>query len=567
MTLLFTLNQKITNKHQNQTMRINPLVCADAYKLSHRGFMNPLTEIIYSNLTPRTLKYLPIPKELHTDKAAFFGLQVFIKDFLINDWNDLFFSQPKEKVIAKFKRRCDTFLGPGSVSMEHFEELHDLQYLPISIKALPEGSLVNEKVPFLTIQNTNPKFAWLTNYLETILSCEIWKPCYTATLTAGYKKLVNKFADETVGNKNHTLFQLHGFEFRGMSGRYDAAIAGAGLLLNSCGTDTMPAIDVLEDFYNANAENELIAASVPASEHAVSSLGTSLQGELEFFREAITKHYPTGIVSLVADTYDFFRVVTEYAQELKNDILNRKVNAIGLAKVVFRPDSGNPVKIVCGWKVKYENDYVLKSSLDDVFEIEKHDAITFDNGKTVNEIVWTGSEHVLGRELESPEIKGAVECLWDVFGGTESEKGYKVLNERTGLIYGDSCTFQVINNILQRLKEKGFASSNILFGVGSFSMQYCTRDSLGMAQKATWAQVDGKGYDLFKEPKTDGPAGFKKSAKGLLRVDLIDGEYVLKDQCTPEEEAGGELKEVFRDGKLLKDFTLSEVRANLAAYL
>lgn len=499
-------------------MNIRPINCADAYKLSHRGFMDPKTEIIYSNLTPRTSKYLPVLEQFYDNKAVFFGLQYFIKDFLIREWNERFFNLPKEVVISEFKRRTDTYLGKDNVSMKHFEDLHDLGYLPISIKALPEGSAVPMKVPFLTIVNTDNRFAWLTNYLETILSCEVWKPCVTATLTKSMRKMVDFYADETVGNRNHTMFQLHGFEFRGMSGRHDAAISGAGLLLNSCGTDTIISIDLLEEFYNADAEKEFIAASVPASEHAVTSLGTSLEGELEFFREAITKHYPTGIVSLVADTYDFFKVVTEFAESLKIDILNRKPNALGLAKVVFRPDSGNPIKIVCG----------------------DPDA-----------------------EIGSPEYKGAVECLWEVFGGTVSDKGYKVLHERVGLIYGDSCTSEIMFGILENLKKKGFASSNIVFGVGSYSLNYSTRDSLGIAQKATWAQVDGVGYNLYKEPKTDGDAGFKKSAKGLLRVNLVEGEYVLQDCCTWEEEQGGELKEVFRDGKLLIDQTLAEIRARV----
>jgi nicotinamide phosphoribosyltransferase len=309
------------------------------------------------------------------------------------------------------------------------------------------------------------------------------------------------------------MFQLHGFEFRGMSGRYDAKASGAGLLLSTYGTDTVSAIDYLEDYYNADAEKEFIAASVPASEHAVTSLETALTSEEEFFRKAITEDYPTGIVSLVSDTYDFFKIVTETVTNLKDDILNREVNALGLAKVVFRPDSGDPVKIVCG----------------------DPDA-----------------------PVDSPEYKGAVECLWDVFGGILSDKGYKVLNERVGLIYGDSCTQPVIYNILEGLKKKGFASSNIVFGVGSYSMNYATRDSLGIAQKATWALVDGVGYDLFKAPKTDN--GMKVSAKGLLRVDIVDGEYVLKDQCTLEEEAGGELKTVFEDGKIIRETSLSQIR-------
>lgn len=495
-------------------MNSNPLTNTDAYKLSHAGFMDDRTEKIYSNLTPRTNKYMPLDHNFYDGKAVFFGLQYFIKDYLINEWNREFFNKPKDEVIKKFKRRLDTFLGKDSINIKKFEQLHDLGYLPIKIKALPEGSAVPMKVPFLTIINTHDDFAWLTNYLETVLSCELWKPCFTATLVKSYKNLVNQYADETVGNRDHTMFQLHGFEFRGMSGRHDAAISGAGLLLSSYGTDTVPAIDLLEDYYNADAEKEFIAASVPASEHAVTSLETSLSSELDFFRKAITIDYPSGIVSLVSDTFDLFKILTEFVTILKDDILNRKVNDIGLAKVVFRPDSGDPIKIVCG----------------------DPDA-----------------------PIGSPEFKGAVECLWDVFGGNVSEKGYKVLHERVGLIYGDSCTQPVIHGILQGLKDKGFASNNIVFGVGSYSMNYATRDSLGIAQKATWAQVSGKGYDLYKDPKTD--TGMKKSAKGLLRVDVVDGEYVLKDQCTPEEEMGGELQTIFEDGKILKETSLSEIRS------
>lgn len=500
-------------------MTINPLSCADAYKLSHKGFMSKKTEKIYSNLTPRTSKYMPVLPEFFDDKAVFFGLQYFIKDFLINDWNNEFFNKPKNEVITKFKRRCDTYLGKDAVCMEHFEMLHDLGYLPIKIKALPEGSLVPMKVPFLTIINTDDRFAWLTNYLETILSCEVWKMCFCATLTRSFRKMVEIYADNTVGNRNHIPFNLHGFEFRGMSGRHDAAACGAALLLNSCGTDTIVAIDFLEEFYNANSEKEFIAASVPASEHAVTSLGSSISSELDFFREAIKTYYPSGIVSLVSDTYDFFKVITEFAKELKEDIINRIPNSLGLAKVVFRPDSGDPVKIVVGDP---------------------------------------------SAEKVSPEYKGAIECLWDIFGGTISEKGFKILNERVGLIYGDSCTQPIVYGILEGLKKKGFASSNITFGIGSFSMNYATRDSLGIAQKATWAQVDGKGYELFKDPITD--SGMKKSAKGLLRVNKIGDEYILKDQCTLEEENGGELIPVFENGKLLKDYTLAEVRENLSKY-
>lgn len=576
---------------------VQPLHLSDAYKLSHKGFMDAGTEYIYSNFTPRTLKHFPVPASKRDDAAVLFGLQYFIKKVLIESWNEGFFKLPKETVIKKFKRRCDTYLGKDSVSMSHFEDLHDLGFLPILIKALPEGSLVPSKVPFLTITNTDPKFAWLTNYLETVLSCSLWKPCYTATLVREYKKLVNKYADETVGNRNHTVFSLHGFEFRGMSGVEDAAISGAGLLLSSYGTDTIVSIDLLEDYYNADAEKELVACSIPASEHSCASLGTSMDGELEFFRRCITEFYPRGLVSLVSDTYDLFQVLSEFTVRLKDDILNRQPNELGLAKTIFRPDSGNPVDIICGIDIpEMANGGSIKDTIEEAADyfVEKLTKETGHGERGANHLTeyfkWNGKVYILIIDVEwnrhdkiyyyidgynvkrceetilTPEQKGAVECLWDVFGGTISDKGYKVLHERVGLVYGDSCTYSVIESVLERLKRKGFASNNIVFGIGSYSMTYATRDSIGGAQKATWAQVRSTGYDLFKTPKTD-VGGMKKSAKGLLRVDKIDGVYTLRDQCTPEEEAGGELRPVFRDGKLLIDDTLSNIRARVAESL
>lgn len=494
----------------------NVLLNCDAYKISHKGFMDAGTEVIYSNFTARSDKYLPVLKDRFDSKAVFFGLQYFVVDYLMNEWNNTFFSQPKDKVIAKFKRLVDAYLGAGAVSMEHFEELHDLGYLPIEIKALPEGSRVNIKVPMLTIKNTDKRFAWLTNYLETVMSCELWKPITTATIIAEYRKLVNEYALKTTDSLDGTMFQLHGFEFRGMSGRKDAAINGAAFLLSSCGTDTIPAIELLEDFYNADCTKEFIAASVPASEHSIACLGTAVKGELESYRKWITVDYPTGIVSLVSDTYDYWKVLTEYLPALKADILARPVNAIGLSKVVIRPDSGNPADIICG-----------------------------------NPLAVVGS----------PEYKGSIQLLWETFGGTVSEQGYKVLDSHIGLIYGDSITLEVALDVFRRLEAKGFASTNVVFGVGSYTMQYLTRDSLGMAVKAVYAEVDGVGYELFKDPITD--SGMKKSAKGLLRVEQEGDNFVLYDQQTKEQEQQGALQTVFKDGVLVSSTSLQEIRARL----
>lgn len=572
------------------------LANTDSYKLSHKGFMDEGTQVIYSNFTARADKYLPVLKHRFDHKAVFFGLQYFVVDYLINEWNNTFFSQPKEKVIGKFKRLVDAYLGAGAVPMDHFEQLHDLGYLPIEIKALPEGSRVNIKVPMLTIKNTDNRFAWLTNYLETVMSCELWKPITTATIVAEYRKLVNEFALKTTGSLEGTMFQLHDFSFRGMSGRKDAAINGAAFLLSSCGTDTIPAIEVLEDFYSADCTKEFIAASVPASEHSIACLGTAVKGELESYRKWITQDYPTGIVSLVSDTYDYWKVLTEYLPALKADILARPVNAIGLSKVVIRPDSGNPVDIICGTVGKtyqtleeaitevneehfeeasadcegsynigcesYSTNVYIKSeakcyTLTTPFNYNRHDKQYYyiDN-------YGSGAGETTAEEFQpTPEVKGSIQLLWETFGGTVTEQGYKVLDSHIGLIYGDSITLEVAEEVFKRLEAKGFASTNVVFGVGSYTMQYLTRDSLGMAVKATYAEVDGVGYELFKDPITD--TGMKKSAKGLLRVEKEGDDFVLYDQQTKEQEQQGALQTVFRDGILVTQTSLSEIRNRL----
>lgn len=232
------------------------------------------------------------------------------------------------------------------------------------------------------------------------------------------------------------------------------------------------------------------------------------EGEIKTFERLITKVYPAGVVSIVSDTWDFWQVITEFLPALKEKILARD------GKVVIRPDSGDPVKIVIGDK----------------------DAVP-----------------------GSPEYKGTIECMWEVFGGTITEQGYKLLDAHIGLIYGDGITPEKAEAILEGLKQKGFACYNVVLGLGSYTYEYVTRDSFGFAMKATYGEVGGVGRDIFKDPKTDD--GTKKSARGLLQVYRnTEGNLVLKDRCTWEEEAAGELKPVFRDGALLVDWTLAEIR-------
>lgn len=277
-------------------MNYSPILLKDGYKVGHRFQYPEGTTLVYSNMTPRRSRIDEV------DEILFFGLQYFIKKYLIKEFDEYFFNQPKEAVLAAYKRRIDNYLGKDSVQIDHIAALHDLGYLPLEVKALPEGSLVPLRVPLLTIKNTLAEFFWLTNMLETLLSAIIWKPCTSATTAFQYLKTFDRYTEETVGiDKSFIPWQGHDFSFRGMSGIEDAVLSAAGHLLSFAGTDTIPAIDFLEEYYNANADTELIGGSVAATEHSVMCMGTKNE-EIKTFRRLINEIYPTGIVSIVSDT-------------------------------------------------------------------------------------------------------------------------------------------------------------------------------------------------------------------------------------------------------------------------
>lgn len=311
-----------------------------------------------------------------------------------------------------------------------------------------------------------------------------------------------------------------------------------------------------------------------------------LAAETAFLKHFITKVYPDGFCSYVSDTFSFFDVITTIASKLKHEILSRD------GKLVFRPDSGNPIDIICGIEVmdftkvtdfEEAKDWALESIIDRVREETANgccgpsyveDYFKFENKvyRIKVCIEWNRYDrqfyYIDGYSVRScdeatltVEQKGAVECLWDIFGGTITNKGYQTLDSHIGLIYGDSISLKTASEILKRLAAKGFSSANIVFGIGSFTYNYVTRDTLGTAIKATHAVVNGEPIDLYKDPKTD--SGMKKSAKGLLRVEYENGHYVLYDQQTEEQEKQGLLETVFENGKLVKKQTLAEIRDRL----
>jgi nicotinamide phosphoribosyltransferase len=301
-------------------------------------------------------------------------------------------------------------------------------------------------------------------------------------------------------------WQGHDFSFRGMAGIEAAALSGMGHLLFFTGTDTIPALDLIEQYYPTDKADYLIGGSVAATEHSVMCAGGE-ESEIQTFNRLLDL-YPSGVFSVVSDTWDLWKVCTEFLPALKSRIMARD------GKLVIRPDSGDPVKIICGDTDAPEG---------------------------------------------TPERKGVVELLWETFGGTTTDKGYKLLDSHIGCIYGDSINYERALKIMSGLMGKGFASGNIVFGIGSFSYQYVTRDTFGFAMKATWVEVDGKGIDIFKKPKTDD--GMKNSAKGRLAVHMENGVGLfLVDQASEQEEAESWLTPVWKDGQFLRTDSFEQIR-------
>lgn len=479
---------------------ILPMLYADFYKADHRRQYPEGTRVVYSNLTPRGSRVDGI------NHVVVFGIQYFVKEYLYRRFSEGFFWQPKEAVLRQYKRRLDNALGKDVVpSVEHVAALHDLGFLPIEVKALPEGTCCPMRVPCLTIRNTRPEFFWLTNFLETILCNVLWGPMTSATTAFEYRRVLDQYAGWTSDMPEFVPWQGHDFSMRGHFGLEAALLSGAAHLLSFTGTDTIPAIDFLEEFYGADSDRELIGGSVPATEHSVMSFGGQA-GELATFRRLL-QLYPSGVVSVVSDTWDYWRVVTKVLPLLRAEVMGRD------GKLVIRPDSGNPVNILCG----------------DLFAPEG-----------------------------SPERKGTIEALWDVFGGTINSKGFRQFDPHIGVIYGDSITLDRCQSICARLMDRRFASTNVVLGIGSYTYQYVTRDTFGFAMKATYGDVGGQPVSIYKDPKTD--SGIKKSARGLLRV---NADLTLSENVSPEEERGGLLETVFVDGVLVREQSLADIRGRL----
>lgn len=483
-------------------MRLRPLHLIDGYKVDHRSQYPKGTTKVYSNFTAR---YSRVPESAG---ITWFGLQYWLTAYLMELWDDEFFDLPINEVLKAYKRRINHYLGPDAITFDHIEALHKLGFLPLHIKGIDEGAVVPYGVPAMTITNTEPDFFWLTNMLETNLSNVLWQATTSASTAREYRAAFKRSGvPDAVAQ-----FLGHDFSYRGLPGTEAAMLSGAAHLIHFAGTDTVPALDLIEDYYNFDVEKDgLLGVSVPATEHSVMSMGLK-DGEQATF-ERLMKIYPSGFLSVVSDTWDLWTVIGKYLPALKDQIMARN------GRLVIRPDSGDPVDILCGF------DYPVE-----------------------------------GGELVR---KGVVECLWDIFGGTPEQHG-RVLDSHIGVIYGDSITRDRQDEIARRLQRKGFSPANVVLGIGSYTYQMVTRDTHGIALKATYGEINGVGQAIFKKPATDD--GSKNSAKGLLTVIRTDdGKLVLLEDQSWENEGKGELKTRFKDSTLFNLQTFKAVRAKAGA--
>ncbi len=480
---------------------INPMLLCDFYKTVHSDMINPGMTKSMSYYTPR------MSRVKRWDKVVMFGLQMFCKTWLIDYFNENFFEKTEDEVVAEYQRVLDVTLGKGIYGIEKIRKLHKLGYLPLEITALPEGTMVPMHIPMFGITNTHDDFAWLPQALESLISAEMWYPQITATVGKTYRDIVNKYYDLTCDDNTPRARALGAFDFRGDM-CVDAALkAGAGWCLSFLNTATVPAIPYLEEMFNCDCEKEPVAFGSVSTEHFVMCSNYAVDGdEITFLRKLLTELYPNTSFSCVLDSYDYWNVIDNILPQLHDEILAHN------GCMLMRGDSGDCVEVVTQTVFK----------------------------------------------------------LWDQFGGTVNAKGYKVLDPHVKAIYGDSITVQRCEEIYEILMEKGFACSNVALGVGSFSM-HCieeenmlkpfTRDTFSSCIKACYAEVDGNLYPVFKNPK-DG--GFKKSQKGLCYVYEEDGEIKYKDEYTSADIPEGNMLEVvFKDGKLIKDYTLDEIRQRL----
>lgn len=457
---------------------------ADEYKLLHKDQYPVNTEIIYSHLIPRG------SNDPNIDKVVVFGTQRLVKR-IINDFNSYFFELDEsqvDKLLVTFSMIAKDLFNINEYDVIHWKRLWELGYLPISINAIEEGTVIPFRVPVFTIYNTHKDFAWLINYLETLLLNNFWPAITSATKSYTLRNIMQKWYDLTDSNDNSISLRAVDFSLRGSSGMEAGEMNGLGHLLSFVSTSNLQAISSLYSYYGYDKE---IFNSIPATEHSVMMVN-SQEKELETIETLLDK-YEGQFVSIVLDTWNYSNALEEYLPKLKHKILNRK------GKLLIRPDSGDREEVV-----------------------------------------------LLG-----------LKKLEELFGTTINKDGYKILHPKVGIIFGEGISLQTANSLLEAIANEGYASSNIVLGVGSKMYGNMSRDTLGIAFKSSYAKI-GNEERKIQKLSTE----FKSSPKGLLKVDK-DFNLIQDVNWDEVNSDSNMLKLLVKEGKIIRETTFRNIKERL----
>ena len=481
------------------------MFAADYYKVGHATKMQPDgAGMVYSTWTARSNKHHP-----GCEKTVVFGYQYTIHR-LVKLWHDYFFNVPLERLRQEWEQVIGNTFNPTYNDFSKFEALHRLGYLPLRIMGVPEGTLLPIGIPDHVIYNTRPEFAWLPQFIEDQWSAMNWLPSTSATTAYYRRKLLKPYVKITHSLNDNALDHMCGdFSLRGHTSLEAGYISGAAHALSFDRTATIGSNILLSNYYNADLKNPPMMGT-PSLEHSVVEQGVAwkkmqlIGGELDeeeqyyaykaavdnwdinliaemlFLRHLLVNVQPTGVMTYVSDTYDYWGVVSKVLPMLKNVIMERD----GCLSV--RPDSGDPVKIICG-----------------DFE------------------AFPGS----------PEFKGTLNLLRQTFGGNVNSEGFFKLNSHIAMIYGDAITPEITKAVGDWCIHNSFDITNVCFGIGAYTYQYVTRDTRGYAIKATDCIINGRELPIYKMPKTD-PG--KKSPRGCVVVVPEGNSYRMIDGLTLE---------------------------------
>lgn len=522
-----------------------PTLLTDFYKTCHyEQYPKSMTKIV-SYYTPRMSR-------VEDKQLVNFGLQYFIKEYLIKEFNQNFFNASIQDVRNQYKRILKNTLSSNMDDFDRWEKLYKLGYLPLRIREVPEGMRVPMGVPMIEITNTHDDFMWLVNFFETALSCTLWHMMCCANVGYKYRKIVEEYFSKTVDDSIPYHTAIGDFSMRGQESIESAVTSSAAFLLSFTKTATIPSILFMEDYYNADVEKETVGNGLASTEHSVMCSNYSIDGnEKDMMIRLLTEIYPNDNFTVVCDSYDYFSFLVNIMGD--PDVVRAVMNHNGF--VGIRGDSGDPIEIICG-----KSDYEVNT-----LPIEHKE----DNTKNYN-------YHLCSPEDFAEQI-GTVEFLFNKYGGYVNTKGYKVLTDKVRVVYGDSITPEREEQTYQRLERKRFASNNVILGMGSYSLQSCegntpmTRDTYAIAIKSTYGEStdlvgENKSFNIFKDPKTD-TGKFKKSQKGCCVVFKdIDGCIKYQDGFSYKDTWAREdnlFETVFENGKIIKEYSLSEVRNNL----